>query len=778
MKNSSTMLRAFKGVLLALLVAYFGGASGQRGDIICASTRFSEQCLQLQRGNSAVDCVIVQDSIECAQRIRNGTATMGIFSAEGMLHLATLAWDGITVVKELRHVDRARETVDFQSVVVVPIDHQGGLNSLQGKNFCHPGLHYGRQQRWSERFLKHFERLVVPARCDSNLHNAAEIETAAMSNFFGTACRPGRWSNVPQEDADLKTKYPNLCQLCPNPAQCSYESTTTSNHRAALQCLQSGGDVAYVSRQDALEFFASNNDLIPSFGFLCPNGTVQSVHGNSNPCTWLTQPWPVIMTAAARAVEIATLVDRWMSSYGDSAWEQSIKEIIGYDSRVALSVGSIQAPADYLRPYRQIPIVSDLCQTTARWCTTSPEEKEKCDVLRTAALTTGIYPIIECLDPATSKMTCMNEISSNRADFIGIDSNYGYLARHPLNLTAAVYQETEKEKYSSVVVLVHNNSRFARFENLRNAKACIPEFGGIASIAFINVGKTRGIFDRHDCQYGRLLGDFFGNTCAPGSRDNLRDPRGQNPESLCALCEIPIRPGEVFPVPRSSDDDEDSTTLSEDLEEQPPEIQGKSDDTIEGTISRNVNCVAAESNPFYGTRGALHCLRTQGEVAIIEVQNLAEHARILNMNPDDYRILCRNGSLAAYTGFRVDEECYLTTIVDGEVVVQRHSSKTAGIVNALSSLDVYLQNDPDFKMYNQYNGIKNLLFEDSALGLVSTQHAELGQAVQSYIRLFENLEDCTNSAGTITVAPGDGAAVMTINIFMTLLFVIYSTFRR
>lgn len=142
------------------------------------------------------------NSIECAQRIRNGTADMGIFSAESMLQLSTLAWGGITVVKELRHQERTRETVDYRSVVVVSARHQGGVDGLRDKKFCHPGLHYGRQQRWSELFLKYFERLVVPANC-ADLNNAAEIETAALSNYFQSACRPGKWSNVPQEDAEL-----------------------------------------------------------------------------------------------------------------------------------------------------------------------------------------------------------------------------------------------------------------------------------------------------------------------------------------------------------------------------------------------------------------------------------------------------------------------------------------------------------------------------------------------------------------------------------------------
>lgn len=60
----------------------------------------------MQRGNSDVKCQQVQDSVECAQRIRNGSAEFGVVSAESALLLATLRWDGLTVLKELRHRDR------------------------------------------------------------------------------------------------------------------------------------------------------------------------------------------------------------------------------------------------------------------------------------------------------------------------------------------------------------------------------------------------------------------------------------------------------------------------------------------------------------------------------------------------------------------------------------------------------------------------------------------------------------------------------------------------
>jgi Transferrin len=176
----------------------------------------------------------------------------------------------------------------------------------------------------------------------------------------------------------------------------------------------------------------------------------------------------------------------------------------------------------------------------------------------------------------------------------------------PYNLTAALYSETDSDKHSSVVVLVKAGSSIDRFEKLRTAKACFPEFGGIASIAFINTGKNRGIFQKSECDFTKLLANFFGDSCAPGSRDELHDPSGTTPQSLCNLCKESVVPLDVSPV---SDDvytdddggvegDEDTRPASEDLDV--PSIQAD--------VTRNVNCAASYTNQFYGTRGALSCL--------------------------------------------------------------------------------------------------------------------------------------------------------------------------
>lgn len=93
------------------------------------------------------------------------------------------------------------DAADFESVVLVRSDHQNGVAGLKGLNYCHPGLYYDRNERWSERFLKHFERSVTSTECTNS--SAAEIEIQAISKHFNLACRPGSWSNNPEEDSQL-----------------------------------------------------------------------------------------------------------------------------------------------------------------------------------------------------------------------------------------------------------------------------------------------------------------------------------------------------------------------------------------------------------------------------------------------------------------------------------------------------------------------------------------------------------------------------------------------
>lgn len=60
-----------------------------------------------------------------------------------------------------------------------------------------------------------------------------------------------------------------------------------------------------------------------------------------------------------------------------------------------------------------------------------------------------------------------------------------FTLRSTYNLTAALYAETETSKYSSVVAVIKATSKYERFENLRNSKACFAEFGGIGKVDFV-----------------------------------------------------------------------------------------------------------------------------------------------------------------------------------------------------------------------------------------------------------------------------------------------------
>lgn len=78
---------------------------------------------------------------------------------------------------------------------------------------------------------------------------------------------------------------------------------------------------------------------------------------------------------------------------------------------------------------RDVPADHTLCSTHSIWCTTSIEERDKCDIVRAGGITTGIYPTIECRQPEANTVQCLEQVSRGRADFVSTDSNFGFIAR-------------------------------------------------------------------------------------------------------------------------------------------------------------------------------------------------------------------------------------------------------------------------------------------------------------------------------------------------------------
>lgn len=71
---------------------------------------------------------------------------------------------------------------------------------------------------------------------------------------------------------------------------------------------------------------------------------------------------------------------------------------------------------------------NELCDTNMKWCTTSPEEKQKCLWLSQAALNRGIQPVVKCVE-STNQLECINDVKNNKADLLTIDANYGFIAK-------------------------------------------------------------------------------------------------------------------------------------------------------------------------------------------------------------------------------------------------------------------------------------------------------------------------------------------------------------
>ncbi|CAG2061987.1 unnamed protein product, partial [Timema podura] len=161
------------------------------------------------------------------------------------------------------------------------------------------------------------------------------------------------------------------------------------------------------------------------------------------------------------------------------------------------------------------------------------------------------------------------------------------------NLTSAGYQESNSYGNNIIVPIIRADSIIGDLRGLVKAKACFPEFGGLAWVAFIESLRSASLVDRDVCPYGASANSLFASVCAPGSKDSDYDRQGlNNGTDLCALCsEANLK----LPTPFAS-------------------VNGATD-----TCSAN-----ASTNPFYGDLGALRCLSTGvADVAIIEATNIS-----------------------------------------------------------------------------------------------------------------------------------------------------------
>ncbi|XP_034952143.1 transferrin-like [Chelonus insularis] len=682
---------------------------------LCAPESISETtCFSLSRGDSQVSCIRVTDSADCAIKLNENKVDIGIFNAEELLLAYQFYPNTLTPLAQLRNREKLKDDFEFHTVAVVPMTFNGneGLAGLKNQGLCHPG--FSESQIWNDYILKFFEKKVYNNECQKE-YTASENEARNLKNFFGKACRPGIWVPDASQDDELKKNYPELCELCDNKSECKYENNIHHGHMGALECLTSGrGNVAYVAYHYVQQYFNLNQSnpmpLInnPGYQFLCPNGSLQPLT-KTNPCSWIQQPWSVILTRKDDATEIISSLKEWIVDplTKSESWKVALSRVIQEDGLINY-FSEPPSLRSYLITGREVELSEKSCGKSIRWCTINKAEMNKCNWVMKEAELLGIEPKFTC-EITNSTFECLQYISKNQSDIMAIDSNYGYLARRLYNLSTVLYVETEKDKNSAVIAVIRERSKLIdNFSDLKDKTICFPDYGGIAWLSFINIVRNKKLIG-DTCDYPKAVAKLLSGACTPGINDTSRSEVKSDFDAVSILCS-------ACPLEKPN-----------------------------STCSADANV-----NMYYGDKGALECLKGPGDIAFIELKNIIPQVRVKKIEPSEFRVLCKNESFAEYTGFNVDENCALSVTIDSEVIGRTNNSKvdSMDMTFALLKLEDWLgyraYSRRVIRIYDSFLPYDDLLFKDSTVGLES-KDSEI-KSIMAYKDLFKLVDSCRSAS--------------------------------
>ncbi|KAF5299227.1 hypothetical protein FQA39_LY02400 [Lamprigera yunnana] len=669
---------------------------------LCAKPKDIQNCGQIGRDDH-INCTFQMHNIDCILDIEYEKSDFGTITPNEALIAAKYVKE-IVVLGEFRLEPLQNDDSEFSIVVVTKKNHTGGLKNLRGKKYCHPGFKFD----WIDMLLKEFENVVLrenDAEGCSKSGTSIEKEISAISDFFGPSCRPGPWLGVDEYDSEFYTKYSKLCEICSSSQKCN---VAESSFIDTLQCLTSGGDVALTTLHSVYQYFnkSENANKVQEFGYLCRNGAVNSL---DTPCTWGKQPWNIIVANRKMESQVKKSLQSWLPKYvvGESSASSTVDENIFvtpfksvfFPQEEEYRIKFYDTPESllkYMEGYRTIPSVDEKCNDDIKWCTVSDAEQKKCEWLSQASANIGVQPSIKCVQ-SHNTFACLEDMKNKNVDVVASDAHFGYISRRK-NLVPLAYLDTaQRNRIKPIVVIKHSDNSITKFEDLKGKKACFPEYGGIEWLSFINITRDRGILSKASCDYGKLISDFVGDSCMPGAHDKEHETSEIDQDKLCRLCQ-------AHPY-------------------------------ISKTES---NCNSNVENRFYGSAGALQCLG-DGDFAVV---TQAEYAEV---NSNEYRVLCKNGSLASYSGFNVDDNCILTEIVEGEVLSKKDNPKNGNIRVVLLNLETRfgLHQHKPFEVFNVFNHTLNLLFKDSTQGLTALDSEK--KHIKNFADLLSHHEKCVTS---------------------------------
>uniref|UniRef100_A0A1I8NYX9 Transferrin n=1 Tax=Stomoxys calcitrans TaxID=35570 RepID=A0A1I8NYX9_STOCA len=434
---------------------------------------------------SNMECVVGVDRLDCVRRIHKGTAHFGVLTSEDLV-AARWASVEILVASELR-----THNSPFEYEVVAVVDNEADIHTihdLKGSKFCHPG--YGLENHWTEVLANYFESTLVSKSCDPEI-SITEDRIKSSANYFGPSCKAGPWVPDAKQDRLLKNKYPSLCQMCYDSYRCDIGDKHWGR-RGALYCLTSGGgNVGWARLDDVRSHFGLTGlpkQAEPSeYSFLCAEGHLQPIN-TTKPCVWVAKPWPVIAARRTHAAQVQNIVTG-LNHDTPNSWQNALLSLLETYHVDIVPLDNVIAIDDYLDQATAFQSAYSFPECSPPrsivFCTTSIIQHIKCSWLQEASQVYGVQPNIQCTR-SQNLDTCMDDIKYRTADVVLVDHENRVKAQRDFNLKPILYEFSQDmhQRYATIAV-VHKDSDFETFADLKGAKVCLPSFEGPAYLSVL-----------------------------------------------------------------------------------------------------------------------------------------------------------------------------------------------------------------------------------------------------------------------------------------------------
>ncbi|XP_018576299.1 transferrin [Anoplophora glabripennis] len=691
---------------------------------MCVPEDLLDLCKQMvteeTKSTAKIICIPARDRVDCIEKIKDKEADFLTVDPEDMYIASKVPDQHFSVFEEIRTREEPDAEFRYEAVVVIHKDLDiNGIQGLKGLNSCHTGV--GRNVGYKVPLTKLKQMGVIGNLADPDL-SPRENELKAFSTLFNKACIVGKWSPDPKINLKLKKKYSNLCELCEHPDVCDYPDNF-SGYDGALRCLaHNGGQVAWTKVIYVRKFFGLPVGISPArptnenpadYAYLCPDGTRVPVTGP--PCKWAARPWQGYMANA----DVVKTVDELrkkienLNTVGSQHHAPWLEKVLELNDKTAPRENKVISPGDYLDKANYTDVIErDYGPPfkTIRFCVTSQDEEDKCRALSKSAFSRNIRPRFDCV-VEKNVYACLNTIRDNGADIITLDGGLVDLAQREYNLKPIVAEQYGPlgGSYYAVAV-VKKGSSYQSLSDLKGAKSCHTGIGRTAGYnAPLYQLLKQNLIEKTNCPYPKALSEYFsGGNCLPGSKDTRFGLTKEVTDKLCTLCG-----GNV-----------DKSDLS-------------------------TKCNFDTTEAYSGYTGAFRCLvEGGGDVAFVKHVTVPgntdgnnKDSWAVNLKSSDYELLCPEGGRAKPDEFAKCNFAHAPPhmVVTGNLKTE---SDIDEIRNALISASKQYTDRPDyFKLFGSFNGKKDLLFKDSATGLVSISGES--EIQKEYSQVLSSVNACS-----------------------------------